>query len=144
MNVKDRMLKPFVKLGVENVSKNLKANDNDSFSIGNFSVHMVWLQGVVSDVSKDGDTIELADEDCSTATVIVTQCHLVPRGLPSGIGGKYCQVLGEVLGIDSASKVRIRAVKIVDLEGQDVLRKMWPHELTELQQVQRGQLTFAA
>ena len=56
----------------------------------------------------------------------------VPGG-PQGrrLTGHYCQVLAEISGIDFAGKVRLRAVKIVDLYGEDVLKQSWPIEVED-------------
>ena len=103
-------------------------------------VQTVWIQGFVINSSKNEEVVEVADEPVASGverskfeSVIVTGCEKVPRG-PQGLHltGHYCQFLAEISGIDVYGKVRLRAIKIVDLDGEDVLKQSWPIEVEDL------------
>lgn len=100
-------------------------------------VKNVWLQGIVRNVTKNGDTLELTDDDRDASNaVIVTRCRSVP-GCRSwqALKGRYAQVLGSLHGVDGHQTVQIRAIKILDLseaDNHDVFKLMWPNEVREL------------
>jgi len=160
MNGDGRILRPFRKLlnrhlSSQNLERQPEGRQGWLLRLPNQQTRIdldnVWLQGVVKNVSKDNDTIEIADDvdgSGGNGGVLIIQCRTVPGGqvVDQQLKGKFCQVLGEVVDhLDEkvhGGKVRVRAVKVVDLSklpNADVLKLMWPQEVDELIKVICGQ-----
>lgn len=127
--------------------KHLKLSKiNEKISITN--LEFVWLQGYVADITKDFDTFEISDNSChkisshhsgSTSTVFIVNCTNTPGGITSWSKGNYCQVLGQVLGIDKAhGHLRVSGIKVANLSNLanlEVLKGMWSNEVAEAHQI---------
>lgn len=119
---------------------------NEKISITN--LEFVWLQGYVADITKDFDTFEISDNSChkipshhsgSTSTVFIVNCTKTPGGITSWSKGNYCQVLGQVLGMDKAhGNLRVSGIKVANLSNLanlEVLKGMWSNEVAEAHQI---------
>ncbi|CAB4054946.1 unnamed protein product [Lepeophtheirus salmonis] len=100
-----------------------------SWSMDGESLTMVWIQGLVRKLV-DSDTILASEEGEIGSNISIRGVSKVPGGGGDWIKeGLYIQVLGEILG---STLISVRALKIVDLTEQSVLRSFWPLERIEL------------
>ena len=103
--------------------------------------NLVWLQGLVANISDDGEVIQIIDGDDENdkSVVLVTSCTRSPGTASTASKGDYLQVLGQIEKCRQESAfalVRVKAVKIVNLTvassgNVDVLRMAWPEEVEE-------------
>ena len=133
----DALLKPFRKLLSSHLDE-LTPSDQGGWNLVQgpkvLDIDNVWLQGDVHKISQDSQTLELVDGQ--GPGVLVVECQQVPGNVVScSLQDHYCQVLGQIEDRDVHNRIRVRAIKIVDLNelaNHSVLKRMWPIEVQEL------------
>ena len=106
---------------------------------GDRALDLVWLQGQVTEVSRDRDTIQIVDDNRGEEEgVLVSACSKVPGNSDTLSKGHYCQVLGQ-LDRGASPHIRVKAVKVVNLSkanpNVEVLRATWLDEVSELEKI---------
>ncbi|XP_023929905.1 recQ-mediated genome instability protein 2-like [Lingula anatina] len=92
------------------------------------SFGMVWVQGVVKQVSEEGFCML----DDGTGVVMIILHKLIPKGCSKVETGKYMMVVGSLLS--AGDTPRVRAVKVQDLSpSQAIQQASWPLEVVDLQ-----------
>ncbi|XP_048848198.1 recQ-mediated genome instability protein 2 [Brienomyrus brachyistius] len=93
-------------------------------------VSVVWMQGTVLKVTSNADTTVLLIDE--TGTFTINGVNSIPKGKPCLSQGKYVMVMGVIQSC--RPEPVLRAVKMTDLSGNDIHRKMWKLEVEDLQQ----------
>ena len=141
ISVPPKFLKPFYKFrlsqlnaaelrGGEWVVPILEGGDNN-----NVQCHMVWIQGEVSSVSRDSDSLVLSDT--SGGSVTIDSVSSTPLATGQRTQGQYLQVIGQLVTRD-----RVKCSKITDLTHNKHCQQMWDLEVTELQNLLAGKIVI--
>jgi hypothetical protein len=139
----EKLLKPFIKCQIRDLAKvqQDKCHQDDiKLSSTPLPFQLVWLQGNVRIVSHDRDQLELEDTEDPCFFVTVVKCNQVPKGIPDTITvGEYCQILGELHDFSPGYGLiaQVRAIKIVLIDDDVVMKTMWPLEVEELVQLRQ-------
>ena len=141
ISVPPKFLKPFYKFrlsqlnaaelrGGEWVVPILEGGDNN-----NVRCHMVWVQGEVTSVSSDSDSLVLSDT--SGCTVTIDSVISTPLATGQLTQGRYLQVIGQLV-----ARNKIKCSKITDLTTNKHCQQMWDLEVSELQNLLAGKIVI--
>jgi len=101
--------------------------------------YMVWVQGTVDFISSDKDSVQISDGRGSKAKLL--QLSGTPGGSKWVIPGQYLQVIGQLTDLVSGV-AQVKCTKLTDLSNNKHMQQMWDLEVTELQNLLSGRITF--
>ncbi|KAJ9595099.1 hypothetical protein L9F63_013625 [Diploptera punctata] len=91
-------------------------------------IKYVWIQGYIEQLAgKENEVIIISD---MTDKAKITQCNAVPGGSSWARKGMYCSVIGTLSKVCALPE--IVAMKITNLNGNQVFSSLWPKEIEEL------------
>jgi len=137
--VQERFLKPFHKITIGQLNKAWKKEGawRQYFGKTEVELGMVWLQGVVENLDKDSDWLEISEEHNRVKVLGVSSS---PGGDNWLQVGQYIQVIGQLKGEESDPHVLCMNVR--DLTLSRVAKDLWPLEVAELQGLLAGRLSI--
>lgn len=143
-DVQDKFLKPFVKFHLHQINKAESVGDEGDWQVklGDgtlISCYMVWVQGEVTGVNREEDTLTLSDK-CGGHVTVETVSVSPGNGNWAWLKDKeqYIQVIGQLIAPD-----RIRCTKVTDLTEQRHCIQMWDLEVSELHNLLAGTIEMS-
>lgn len=138
LQVPEKFLKPFFKVSVAQLNEAWKREEvwRQQFGKTKIELRMVWLQGVVENVDRENDWLEMSEEG---ARVRVLGVSSSPGGDAWVNEGQYIQVIGQPRGEEGEPYVECKTLR--DLTSSRVAKDLWPLEVAELQGLLGGRLT---
>jgi len=134
---------PFYKLQIEQLNRATKGVGGDwvvRLETGKeIPCYMVWVQGTVDFISSDRDSVQISDGRGSKVKLL--QLSGTPGGSKWVSPGQYLQVIGQLTDLVSGV-AQVKCTKLTDLSNNKHMQQMWDLEVTELQNLLSGRISF--
>ena len=140
ISVPPKFLKPFYKFRLSQLNAAELSGGEWSVPIceggdNNVRCHMVWVQGEVTSVSGDSDSLVLSDT--SGGSVTIDSVSSTPLATGQLTQGQYLQVIGQLVATN-----KIKCSKVTDLTHNKHCQQMWDLEVSELQNLLAGKIVI--